>query len=68
MSNEIITDEEIKRNLNGFVAGKIPTDNYRKNIVYQNQWDIDDSDLYIYDDFDVPIKGSPVCMYGIPKY
>ena len=68
MSSEIITDEEIKRNLNGFVAGKIPTDNYRKNIVYQNQWDIDDSSLYIYDDFDVSIKGSPVCMYGIPKY
>jgi hypothetical protein len=68
MSNEIITDEEIKRNLNAFVAGKIPTDNYRKNIVYQNQWDIDDSSLYIYDDFDVYAKGSPVCMYGIPKY
>jgi hypothetical protein len=68
MSNKIITDEQIKRNLNAFVAGKIPTDNYRENIVYQNQFDIDDSSLYIYDDFDVHSKGSPVCMYGVPQY
>jgi len=68
MSNEIIIDEEIKRNLNGFVAGKIPTNNYRKNIVYQNEWDIDDSELYIYDDFDFGARGPPVCMYGSPKY
>lgn len=68
ISNEQIVDDEMKRNLNAFVAGKIPTDNYRENIFYQNQWDKDDATLYIYDDFDVPAKGSPVCMYGILKY
>lgn len=68
MSTEQIVDDEIKRNLNAFVAGKIPTNNYRKNIFYQNKWDEDDSNLFIYDDFDTPAKGSPVCMYGVPKY
>jgi len=61
-------DEETKRNLNGFVAGKIPTDKYRRNIFYQNQWDRDDSKAYLFDDFAFPMRGSAVCMFGIAKY
>ena len=68
MSIELITEEEMKRNLNAFVSGKIPTNNYRKNIFLHNQSDKDDSKLYIFDDFDVHSKGSPVCMYGTPQY
>ena len=66
--NDKIEDNELKRNLNAFAKGRIPTYLFKKNMIYEFQSDWDDQTRFIYDDLSHATNGSPICMYGFPEY